>query len=66
LPNHVKVVLRDGRQGRIVSWHHRAEAVTIEANAQRRIVPCGALTLRADGSVEETPKQAARRRTDGS
>jgi hypothetical protein len=55
LPNSVSVILKDGQRGRIVSWLHRDEAVSIEVGSERRVVPCLHLTRRPDGTVVEDP-----------
>jgi hypothetical protein len=58
LPNHVSVTLKDGQRGRIVSWLHRDEAVSIEVGVERRIISCRHLVRRPDGTVAELPESA--------
>ena len=53
LPNNTTVLLTDGQRGRIVSWHHTSEAVSVEVGAARRIVPCQHLTIADNGMVAE-------------
>ena len=53
LPNSTRILLLNGHEGRIVSWHHTSEAVSVEDGAQRLIVPCRALRRRGDGTVAE-------------
>ena len=59
LPDNTRVFLKEGRVGRIVSWHHTAEAVAVEVASERRIIRAQDLRIGTDGTVSEFPQDPA-------
>ena len=59
LPDNTRVFLKEGRVGRIVSWHHTAEAVAVEVASERRIIRAQDLRIGPDGTVSEFPQDPA-------